>query len=500
MIRATTFAGKTVAVFGLGASGTATALSLLAGGAQVAASDDGQASRDAAAKAGLAVVDLNTADWPKFAALVLAPGVPLTHPEPHWTVKRAQASNVEVIGDIEIFCRERAAHCPDAPFIAITGTNGKSTTTALIAHILKSAGMDVQMGGNIGRAILTLEPPAHDKFHVIEMSSFQIDLCPSLKPSVGVLLNITPDHLDRHGPADDVGLAMQCYASIKERLVAAADAACTGIEDAPTRDILERLEGTGVPTYPFTTGKGAAIVPRLYAIGSTLFVHEKHDGFAASTEIASLDGVGNLRGQHNVQNALVALAALRALQDRLDASAEKSGTVALRVWDVPRLASALASYPGLPHRMEEAGRAGKVLFINDSKATNADSTGKALSAFASKDGPRIFWVLGGKQKEGGIASLEHNFPAIAKAYLIGAATDEFAATLHRKVAYEICGTLDVAVKMAAADAAQSKGAEPIVLLSPACASYDQFKSFEHRGDAFRTMVLALPGVTAKGRP
>src|SRR5512134_3456920 len=193
MIRASTFAGRTVAVFGLGASGMATVDALRAGGARVAAWDDSEASRAAAARGGVPLVDLAHADWSGFAALVLSPGVPLTHPEPHWTVKLARAAGVEIIGDVELFARERAAVAPGAPFVAITGTNGKSTTTALIAHILKDLGCDVQLGGNIGRPILTLEAPAHDRIHVIEMSSFQIELTPTLRPSVGVLLNITPD-------------------------------------------------------------------------------------------------------------------------------------------------------------------------------------------------------------------------------------------------------------------------------------------------------------------
>ena len=484
-----------VAVFGLGGSGMATARALLAGGARVAAWDDGAASRDAAAKSGIPIVDFKTADWSQIAALVLAPGVPLTHPAPHWTVPLARAAGVEVIGDIEIFCRERAVYCPDAPFIAITGTNGKSTTTALIAHILKSAGMDVQMGGNIGRAVLTLDPPARDRFHVVEMSSFQIDLTPSLKPTVGVLLNLSPDHLDRHGPAADPDLAMRNYAAIKERLVIGADAACIGVDDALTRDVAEKLEAAGRPVFPFTTGKGAAIVPRLYAIGSTLFVHEKQIGSASSAEVASLDGIGTLRGRHNAQNALAALAALRALQDRLDANSGVGGNTP-NVWDLAAMPAALESYAGLPHRMEEVGRAGNVLFINDSKATNADSTEKALASW-DRD---LFWILGGKSKEGGIATLERFFPRIARAYLIGAASDDFAAALAGKVAFERCLTLDVAVTRAAADAAMSVGAEPVVLLSPACASYDQFKGFDQRGDVFRSLVLALPGVTAKARP
>src|SRR3954465_11225514 len=211
MTPVTTFADKTVALFGLGGSGLATALALQAGGAGVVACDDDPAGMANAAGKGIETGDLRTADWSRFSALILSPGVPLTHPEPHWSARLPKTAGVEIIGDIELFCRERAKIAPDAPFVAITGTNGKSTTTALVAHILREAGRDVQMGGNIGTAILTLEPPANDRIHVIEMSSFQIDLTPSLKPSIGVLLNVSPDHLDRHGTIED-------YAAIKERL------------------------------------------------------------------------------------------------------------------------------------------------------------------------------------------------------------------------------------------------------------------------------------------
>ena len=199
MIPVRSFAGKRVAVFGLGGSGLVSAQALVAGGADVVASDDSAASIAKAKEAGIATADLWTLDWSRLAALVLAPGVPFTHPEPHWSVVLAKNAGVEVIGDIELFCRERRALAPHSPFIAITGTNGKSTTTALIAHILRAAGKDVQMGGNIGTAILSLEPPAEHRFHVIECSSYQIDLAPTIDPSVGILINLSPDHLDRHG-------------------------------------------------------------------------------------------------------------------------------------------------------------------------------------------------------------------------------------------------------------------------------------------------------------
>jgi UDP-N-acetylmuramoylalanine--D-glutamate ligase len=480
MIRASTFNGKRVAVFGLGGSGIASARALVEGGADVAAWDDSAAGREAAGKAGIPLVDLAAADWSKIAALVLAPGVPLTHPEPHWVVAKARAASVEIIGDIELFARERARLCPDAPFIAVTGTNGKSTTTALIAHLLRALGCDVQMGGNIGRAILTLEPPAPDRFHVIEMSSFQIDLTPTLKPTVGVILNVTPDHIDRHGTVEN-------YAAIKERLAGGAEAVALGIDDDFARAMAARMTGAGL-LYPFTTDEAAGGTARAYAIGQKLFVRERDGGNAV--EIASLESVRSLRGRHNVQNALAALTVLRALQDRLDA---RSGN-RLHVWKPSALQQALASFPGLAHRMEEIGRLGRVLFINDSKATNADSTDKALASW-ERD---IFWILGGKSKEGGITPLEGYFPRVSKAYLIGAATEEFAATLKGKVDFERCVTLDAAVAAAARDASQSAGAEPVVLLSPACASYDQYKNFEVRGDHFRKLVSALPGIEVRG--
>jgi UDP-N-acetylmuramoylalanine--D-glutamate ligase len=494
MIRITTFAGKTVAVFGLGASGNATAAALLAGGASVAAWDDSETGRAAAGAAGVPLVDLNSADWTQFAALVLTPGVPLTHPQPHWTVERARAAGIEVIGDVELFCRQRALTCPDAPFIAITGTNGKSTTTALIAHIFKSAGLDAQMGGNIGRAILTLEPPSHSRTHVIELSSFQIDLTPSLKPSVGVLLNVTPDHLDRHGTLEN-------YAAVKERLVAASDAAVVGMDDEICAAIAQRLEAGGKIVRRVRTG-----LPGIHEYGMDDEFVCFDTRFDGRVRVVSLHGIASLRGQHNAQNAVAAFAA---------------------TWDHVRPSvypEAYTTFPGLPHRMEEIGRVGRVLYINDSKATNADSTEKALLSF-----PRdVFWIVGGTAKDGGIEPLRNYFSRIVRAYLIGASSDEFGQSLDGDAAIIPCGTLDVAVSRAAADAAayamgeamplynvegkigigtlvpwsgphpqSSTAAQPVVLLSPACASYDQYKNFEQRGDHFRKLVAALPGVALR---
>src|SRR5438034_7472318 len=227
MIPVTSFAGKTVAVFGLGGSGLACCHALKAGGAEVIAGDDSADNVAKAAQAGFITADLRTVSWANFAALVLTPGAPLTHPAPHWSVLAARAAGVEVIGDIELFCRERRRHAPQAPFVAITGTNGKSTTTALTAHLLRSAGHDAQLGGNIGTAILSLEPPRSGRVHVIEVSSYQIDLAPTLDPSVGILINVTEDHIDRHG-------SLRNYAAVKERLVAGVQddgAAIVGVDD-----------------------------------------------------------------------------------------------------------------------------------------------------------------------------------------------------------------------------------------------------------------------------
>ncbi len=461
----TIFAGKTVAVFGLARSGIASAEALRAGGAVVACWDDGTGGREAAAKAGLPLVDLNAADWGHFAALVLAPGVPLTHPAPHWTVGRANAHGVEIIGDIELFFRERAKIAPGAKVIAITGTNGKSTTTALIAHILKACGHDVQMGGNIGVGVLALQPPGKNRVHVLELSSFQIDLTPSLKPTVGVLLNITPDHLDRHG-------TMENYAAIKERLVIEADHAVVGMDDAWCRAVANSIDAKGRSLTRISDAPPVDdFADDVYAENGHLF---RRGVDRVVADVAELEGVRSLRGDHNAQNAAAALAAVTRL--------------GIASTDV---AEALKTFPGLAHRMEDLGHVGTALLINDSKATNADSTEKALAAFKSD----IYWIVGGVEKAGGIAPLMPYFGRVTKAYLIGQSSTGFSATLGQHVAHEDCGTLDKALAAAVRDAGSSGTPAPVILLSPACASYDQYKSFEHRGDHFRELVAALPGFT-----
>jgi UDP-N-acetylmuramoylalanine--D-glutamate ligase len=458
----TAFAGKKVAVFGLGGSGLVSASALLAGGADVVAFDDDAESVAKANAAGIPTADLRDIDWSKIAALVLAPGVPLTHPAPHWIVELARKAGVAVIGDIELFCRERAKLAPGAPFVAITGTNGKSTTTALIAHLAASAGLDAQLGGNIGTAILSLQPPRAGRVHVIECSSYQIDLAPSLDPSVGILINLSEDHLDRHG-------SMAHYAEVKERLVAGVPSngtAVVGVDDDWCRAIADRLAQAGKRVVRISVHR--ELSDGIYVANGRIM-----RGTASGlTPIAELGGIGSLRGQHNAQNAACAAAAALALG--LEPAAIQAG---------------LRSFPGLAHRMEELGRRGAVLYVNDSKATNADSAAQALACFSD-----IFWIAGGKPKTGGIESLRGFFPRIRKAYLIGEAADEFAATLSPGVPHEIDGTLDKALAAATRDAEASTVAEPVVLLSPACASFDQYRNFEIRGDAFRELVRALPGL------
>jgi UDP-N-acetylmuramoylalanine--D-glutamate ligase len=463
MIAARSFAGKKVALFGLGGSGIATGRALVEGGAEVLAWDDNPESVAKAEAESIAVGDLRAADWSGFSSFVLSPGVPLTHPKPHWTVELARGAGVEIIGDVELFARERIAQAPAAPFVAITGTNGKSTTTALTAHILRSAGRDTQMGGNIGRAVMTLDPLAADRFYVVECSSYQIDLAPSINPTAGVLLNLTPDHLDRHG-------TMQHYAAIKERLVSGSDTAIIGVDDIYCTQIADRLEKAGRQVVRIS--KRLPLPDGYFADGTSLM--EAIDG--RYSRIAFLEGIGSLRGQHNAQNALAAVAA--CLKVGLDLGEIQSG---------------LESFPGLAHRMEQVGRKGNVLFVNDSKATNADASAPALSSF-----PRIYWIAGGLPKEGGIEPLRSYFGRIAKAYLIGEAAPAFSATLGEAVPYEISGTLAAAVEHAARDAAEDAAGEAVVLLSPACASFDQFRNFEVRGDAFRAAVHAIPDIVPIG--
>jgi UDP-N-acetylmuramoylalanine--D-glutamate ligase len=464
MISSRAFASRTVAVFGLARTGLGAVRSLVAGGTNVIAWDDSSTARDLGGQEGAEIMPWREWPWETIAALVLSPGVPLTHPKPHGVVEHANRAKVPVIGDVELFAREIRPN-PElpgkAPVIAITGTNGKSTTTALVGHILHSCGFDAQIGGNIGKSVLELSPPAAKTIYVLEMSSFQIDLAPGLVPDVGVLSNLSPDHIDRHG-------SMENYAAIKTRLmrqIAKDGQVVIGVDDDHSSAIFTRLSAAGgAQAHPASVGK---------VLGRGIFVVDGalYDAMGArAVKVMEMSAATHLPGAHNWQNAALAYSAVKPF-----------------ISDSKQIAAAITSFPGLAHRMEDVGHIGKTAFINDSKATNADATARALAVY-----PDIFWIAGGKPKDGGIAPLAPFFPRIRKAYLIGEAANQFARTLDGKALYEMSATLDVAVASAAADASASAAPSPVVLLSPACASYDQFKDFEQRGDAFRTLVAKLP--------
>ncbi len=466
MIPVRGFEGRTLAVFGLARTGLTAARALIAGGAQVTCWDDGETGRAAAQAEGLPLVDLREADWSRFAALLLSPGVPLTHPQPHWSVEKAKAAGVEIVGDVELFARTAAAY-PEwkrPKVAAITGTNGKSTTTALLGHICRSAGMDVRVGGNIGEGVLGLEDMHGGCLYVFELSSYQLDLTKSLKADAAVLLNITPDHLDRHG-------GMEGYVAAKRRVFqnqGEGDTAVVGVDDAYGQRLCTELIAANRRTVaPISAGR--AIGRGVYVLQGVLY-----DALGErAVEMADLNSAPALLGRHNWQNAAAAYAA------------------AVGVGVAPQdAAEALATFGGLAHRMQEIARVGRVRFVNDSKATNADAARQAMSSY-----PRFHWIAGGRAKAGGIDGLADLFPRVAHAWLIGEAADDFARTLDGRAPATVCGTLDRAVEAAFA-AAKAEGGEAVVLLSPACASFDQFPDFEARGDAFAAAVAGLEGPAA----
>ena len=475
MIPVPGFEGRRIAVFGLGRSGLTAARALKAGGALPVLWDDSVSSRMQAEAEGFAVEDLTATDWSGFAALVLSPGAPLTHPKPHWTVDKAKAAGVEVIGDIELFARAIAA-LPEAErpkVVAITGTNGKSTTTALIGWVLKQAGLTVHVGGNIGIGVLALPTPTPDAVYVIEVSSYQLDLTTSFAPDVAILTNISPDHLDRHG-------GMEGYVAAKRRLFTKPSRggfAIIGLDDqwsvAVAKTAGERWPVIGVSTQARKGSEDSQdelCFLMLRGVDGNLV--EEPDP-PRQHLVADLAKARSLPGRHNAQNAGFAYGAAH---------------IGL---GVPRemAVNGLLTFPGLAHRMEHVATLGRVRFINDSKATNADAARQALSSYE-----RSFWIAGGRAKAGGIDDLEDLFPRVAEAFLIGEAAGPFAARLG-DTPHRICGDMATAVK-AAAEAAAATGRDEVVLLSPAAASFDQYPDFEARGEAFRAAVLALGATPA----
>ena len=463
--------GRSIGVFGLARSGLSTVRAAVGGGAQaVYAWDDKQSARQEAEKSGGKAVEPGDWPWSDLDRLILAPGVPLTHPKPHWTVERARAAGVEIVGDMELYARTVAA----APMarrprtVAITGTNGKSTTTALVGWVLKQAGRDARIGGNIGVGVLGLPDMHGGAVYVLETSSYQLDLTSTFRPDVAVLMNLSPDHLDRHG-------GMAGYVGAKRRIFAnqgPGDTAVIGVDDDFSQEICTELVASArVAVRPISSSR--AIGRGIYALGGVLY-----DSTGERTvEVCDLTRARSLPGRHNWQNAAAAYATARALGLSLDEAVD-----------------GLMTFPGLAHRMEEVGRLGRVRFINDSKATNADAARQALQSY-----PKVFWIAGGRAKQGGIEDLADLFGRVAKAYLVGEAADAFAATIGSSAPWTISGDIARAAAQAGADAAawaKTSGEDAIVLLSPAAASFDQYADFEERGDDFRAAVRAL--TKAKG--
>src|SRR6185312_10106612 len=455
--------GSSFAVLGLARSGLATVRALSAAGIDCIAWDDNAASREAADAIGARLVEPAKIDWPKIDALVISPGIANRLPKPHPVAAAARAAGKPLICDVELLARAQ----PNNRFVAVTGTNGKSTTTALIGHILKAAGATCEVGGNIGRGALDLAPLGPHGIYVLELSSYQLELLETFRAHVAVWLNITPDHIDRHGD-------MAGYVDAKRHIFdrqREGDCVVMGVDDDHSRTVFAE-----VAQHARRNRIGAVPVALDRPIASGISFRAGKlidaDGF-----FADFADVPTLPGDHNAQNAACAWAACRWLRISRE-----------------EIVKGLKSYPGLPHRQERVAALGKVIYVNDSKATNADATARALSSYRN-----IYWIIGGQAKEGGVAPLAPYFDRIKHAFLIGEATELFAGQLEGKLPFDRCGDLQSALNAAHARA-QAEATEPaVVLLSPACASWDQWKSYEHRGDAFREMARALPGAESVGR-
>ena len=458
--------GRRVGVLGLGRSGLATARALREGGAQALVWDDSAEARARAEAEGFAAVDLSRdAAWPDMAALIVSPGIPHLYPAPHPVIARALALGVPVDNDIGLFFRSLATpdwDAMDSPprVVAVTGSNGKSTTTALIHHLLLAAGRTSQMAGNIGRGVLDIDPPGEGEAVVLELSSYQTELARALTPDVAVFTNLSPDHLDRHG-------GMGGYFAAKARLftLGGPDRAVIGVDEAEGTYLADQIGEGAQDDRVIRISSGS----KLEGFGWSVFARK---GFLSEwrkgRQVASIDlrAMKGLPGAHNHQNACAAYAAVRSLGLG------------------PReIEAGLASFEGLPHRSQLVAEIGGVRFVNDSKATNVDSAAKALQAF-----PRIRWIAGGLGKDGGIGALAPHLGSVVKAYLIGHSARDFALQIGA-TPHEICETMERAVARAAAEAVAGE----TVLLAPAAASFDQYPNFEKRGEDFTARVRALAG-------
>lgn len=452
--------GRTIAVLGLGRTGMATAERLIASGARVLAWDDSETAR-AAVPVDI-LHDLHKADWSTIDALVMSPGIPLTHPAPHPVAAAAKTAGKPIGSDIALL----AVAQPQARFVCITGTNGKSTTTTLIAHVLKSAGKQVEVGGNLGQAALTLRPLGPDGIYVLELSSYQLDLTPSPIADIAILLNITPDHLDRHG-------GMEGYIASKASILrpkGKTSLGIIGVDDDTCRALYNAAKDKPRRMVPISGGRS---VPGGVYVSPNGILTDAIRGPAR--QVVDLKTIPTLPGQHNWQNAAAAYVAAKALGLTFEA-----------------IIDGLKSYPGLAHRQQLVATIDGVRYVNDSKATNADAAAKALACYDN-----IYWIIGGRAKEGGLAGLEGFYPKIRHGFLIGEAAQAFQKQIGRAFPMTQCGTLDKAVAAAHALAQREKREGAVVLLAPACASWDQFPNFEIRGQAFRTQVEELAAKSAQ---
>jgi UDP-N-acetylmuramoylalanine--D-glutamate ligase len=451
-------ADRTAAVLGLGRSGRSAARALQESGARVWAWDDDPRQRAEAAAAGIPIVDLEICNWGRIDRLVLSPGIPLTHPRPHRLVRRARAEGVPVVGDIELLVENQ----PERRIVGITGTNGKSTTTALIAQLLRDAGLGGQLGGNIGLPVLDLLPKPVEDIYVLELSSYQLELTEHLRCAVAVILNVSPDHLERHG-------SLAGYVRAKRRILRnqrASDWAVLGVDDDHGRELHRKLAARADRRLvPVAVGR--PLERGVYVIDGQL--HDAIEG--PVSHVLDLRPIASLRGAHNWQNAGAAYGAARALGLGRET-----------------IAAGLPRYRGLPHRLETVATIDRVQFVNDSKATNPDAAARALSSLDD-----IYWIAGGRPKAGGLDALLPWLDRVRQAYLIGEAADAFARALGDRIPCTRSGDLATAVRQAAHAAQADRRGRPVVLLAPACASFDQFRDFEDRGDTFKALVAELRG-------
>jgi UDP-N-acetylmuramoylalanine--D-glutamate ligase len=458
MIVVDRFANQIVVVLGLGRTGLMSALSLIKGGAHVISWDDKPPKRAKAAAEGIHVQDPLTLKWDGVAAVVLSPGIPHTFPNPHPVVVKAQSAQVPIISDIDLLSFAES----HARFIAITGTNGKSTTTYMIGHIIEQSQIPVQVGGNTGTAVLSLEPLGPEGIYVLELSSYQLELSHSTTHDVAILLNITPDHLERHG-------SMDAYVAAKKKVFnnqRPGQVAIVSIDDVRSEEIYLDLKARGQ--------QNVIGISTQHDIKGGVYIRDNKlidDAFGTQEVVIDFTQTHTLQKQ-NGQNIAAAYIACRMIGVRKHV-----------------ICQALQSFKNLPHRQELISTVDNIQYINDSKATNAAAVAQALDKYEN-----IFWILGGRPKSDGLSGLHKYYPKITKAYLIGEAQEKFAAVLEDKVQYELCEHLDIAIERARADALAASKSKPVVLFSPACESFDQFENFEHRGDSFRTLVEELPGM------